>query len=174
MHRGRGTSSGAASEIFVGGETENGTGKTDILVRHEGANAFIGECKFWNDPAKTKAGHPFFGDFCSCSAKPFLPPGKPINQVRIIPNSSFLELFALLACCSTYLAMVIDPRHSNALRGRPVVLRPLARVVTNDRNAFRSDHVIINAHDELIITTANRRLVRLGCSLPVKCDISVL
>lgn len=42
-------------EIFVGGETENGTGKTDILVRHEGANAFIGECKFWDGPAKFDA-----------------------------------------------------------------------------------------------------------------------
>jgi hypothetical protein len=34
-------------EIFVGGETENGKGKTDILIRHQGRNAFIGECKFW-------------------------------------------------------------------------------------------------------------------------------
>lgn len=40
------------SEIFVGGETVNGTGKTDILVRHQGRNAFIGECKFWHGPAK--------------------------------------------------------------------------------------------------------------------------
>jgi hypothetical protein len=39
-------------EIFVGGETENGKGKTDILLRHEGANAFIGECKFWDGQAK--------------------------------------------------------------------------------------------------------------------------
>ncbi len=29
------------------GETFNKQGKTDILVRHEGANAFVGECKFW-------------------------------------------------------------------------------------------------------------------------------
>jgi hypothetical protein len=39
-------------EVFVVGETENGRGRTDILVRHEGANAFIGECKFWDGPAK--------------------------------------------------------------------------------------------------------------------------
>jgi hypothetical protein len=29
------------------GETFNGFGKTDILVRHGIDNAFIGECKFW-------------------------------------------------------------------------------------------------------------------------------
>lgn len=29
------------------GETFNKTGKTDILLRHEGANVFIAECKFW-------------------------------------------------------------------------------------------------------------------------------
>lgn len=29
------------------GETFNKTGKTDILLRHEGTNVFIGECKFW-------------------------------------------------------------------------------------------------------------------------------
>lgn len=29
------------------GETFNKTGKTDILLRHEGSNVFIGECKFW-------------------------------------------------------------------------------------------------------------------------------
>nr|WP_287018607.1 hypothetical protein [Halomonas sp.] len=29
------------------GETFNKTGKTDILLRHEGLNVFIGECKFW-------------------------------------------------------------------------------------------------------------------------------
>ncbi|MCW9026583.1 MAG: hypothetical protein OQJ77_04635, partial [Thiovulaceae bacterium] len=29
------------------GETFNKTGKTDILLRHEGNNVFIGECKFW-------------------------------------------------------------------------------------------------------------------------------
>ncbi len=40
------------ADIFAGGETENGAGKTDILVRHAGANAFIGECKFWHGPAK--------------------------------------------------------------------------------------------------------------------------
>jgi predicted nucleic-acid-binding protein len=30
------------------GETFNGAGKTDILVRYENANAFIGECKIWS------------------------------------------------------------------------------------------------------------------------------
>lgn len=29
------------------GETFNKTGKTDILLRHESSNVFIGECKFW-------------------------------------------------------------------------------------------------------------------------------
>jgi hypothetical protein len=29
------------------GETFNKTGKTDILLRHENSNVFIGECKFW-------------------------------------------------------------------------------------------------------------------------------
>jgi NACalpha-BTF3-like transcription factor len=29
------------------GETFNGAGKTDILLRHEGQNLFIAECKFW-------------------------------------------------------------------------------------------------------------------------------
>lgn len=39
-------------ELFVGGETENGAGKTDILARHQDLNAFIGECKFWDGPQK--------------------------------------------------------------------------------------------------------------------------
>ena len=30
------------------GETFNANGKTDILIREQGANAFIGECKFWS------------------------------------------------------------------------------------------------------------------------------
>lgn len=30
------------------GEKFNVTGKTDILIRHEGRNAFIAECKFWH------------------------------------------------------------------------------------------------------------------------------
>lgn len=29
------------------GETFNGTGKTDILIRHENSNVFIAKCKFW-------------------------------------------------------------------------------------------------------------------------------
>jgi hypothetical protein len=40
------------SALFVGGETVNGKGKTDILVRHQDRNAFIGECKFWDGPSK--------------------------------------------------------------------------------------------------------------------------
>jgi hypothetical protein len=32
------------------GETFNKSGKTDILVRFEGSNAFIAECKFWKGP----------------------------------------------------------------------------------------------------------------------------
>jgi hypothetical protein len=34
------------------GETFNYTGKTDILIRHEGKNAFIAECKFWEGEKK--------------------------------------------------------------------------------------------------------------------------
>ena len=32
------------------GETFNFDGKTDILIRVEGKNIFIAECKFWNGP----------------------------------------------------------------------------------------------------------------------------
>jgi hypothetical protein len=32
-------------------ETINKGGHTDILIRHEGRNLFIGECKFWSGPA---------------------------------------------------------------------------------------------------------------------------
>jgi hypothetical protein len=32
------------------GETFNGDGKTDILVRVNGKNVFVGECKFWKGP----------------------------------------------------------------------------------------------------------------------------
>ena len=32
------------------------SGKTDILVRHEGRNAFIGECRFWHGPKKFDEG----------------------------------------------------------------------------------------------------------------------
>ena len=39
-------------DLFIGGETENGKGKTDILVRYHGRNAFIGECKFWDGPTR--------------------------------------------------------------------------------------------------------------------------
>ncbi|MCX6843229.1 MAG: hypothetical protein NTX53_13205 [candidate division WOR-3 bacterium] len=34
------------------GETFNGDGKTDILIRVDDKNVFIAECKFWNGPAK--------------------------------------------------------------------------------------------------------------------------
>lgn len=34
------------------GETFNYSGKTDILIRVEGKNIFIGECKFWGGPKK--------------------------------------------------------------------------------------------------------------------------
>lgn len=34
------------------GETANGNGKTDILVRIGNRNVFIGECKFWDGPKK--------------------------------------------------------------------------------------------------------------------------
>ena len=39
-------------ELFIGGEIENGRGKTDILVRHQNRNVFIAECKFWHGPKK--------------------------------------------------------------------------------------------------------------------------
>lgn len=39
-------------EVFVGGEILNGAGKTDILIRHDDANVFIGECKFWHGSTK--------------------------------------------------------------------------------------------------------------------------
>lgn len=34
------------------GETFNFEGKTDILIRRDGRNTFIAECKFWDGPAK--------------------------------------------------------------------------------------------------------------------------
>ena len=34
------------------GETFNGVGKTDILIRHQNANPFIAECKFWKGQKK--------------------------------------------------------------------------------------------------------------------------
>lgn len=34
----------------AGGELFNGNGKTDILIRHGGRNAFIAECKVWHGP----------------------------------------------------------------------------------------------------------------------------
>lgn len=34
----------------AGGELFNGSGKTDILIRHEDRNAFIAECKIWRGP----------------------------------------------------------------------------------------------------------------------------
>jgi len=32
------------------GETFNFDGKTDILIRHQGRNTFVAECKFWGGP----------------------------------------------------------------------------------------------------------------------------
>jgi len=34
----------------ITGETFNKTGKTDILIKYEGTNVFIAECKFWSGP----------------------------------------------------------------------------------------------------------------------------
>jgi hypothetical protein len=34
----------------AGGELFNGSGKADILIRHENRNVFIGECKIWRGP----------------------------------------------------------------------------------------------------------------------------
>jgi hypothetical protein len=34
-------------ESSTTGETFNKSGKTDILIRHEKSNVFVGECKFW-------------------------------------------------------------------------------------------------------------------------------
>lgn len=39
----------------VAGEVFNGEGKTDILLRWDDANAFIGECKFWHGPSAFRA-----------------------------------------------------------------------------------------------------------------------
>ncbi len=36
----------------AGGELFNGAGKTDILIRHQDRNVFIGECKFWEGQKK--------------------------------------------------------------------------------------------------------------------------
>jgi hypothetical protein len=47
------------------GETFNGEGKTDILLRVDGKNIFIAECKFWGGPAKlTEAVDQLFGYTC--------------------------------------------------------------------------------------------------------------
>ena len=35
------------------GETFNYSGKTDILLRVDGKNIFIGECKYWSGPKET-------------------------------------------------------------------------------------------------------------------------
>lgn len=39
-------------EGAAGGELFNGAGKTDILIRHQDRNVFIGECKFWDGQKK--------------------------------------------------------------------------------------------------------------------------
>jgi hypothetical protein len=38
----------------AGGELFNGAGKTDILIRHQDRNVFLGECKFWQGQQKLK------------------------------------------------------------------------------------------------------------------------
>ncbi|MEU4250390.1 hypothetical protein AB0F15_23570 [Amycolatopsis sp. NPDC026612] len=40
----------AQFEGTAGGELFNGEGKTDILIRVDDRNVFIGECKVWSDP----------------------------------------------------------------------------------------------------------------------------
>lgn len=43
----------ALNSVYEGqatGETFNFTGKTDVLIRHENRNVFIGECKIWDGP----------------------------------------------------------------------------------------------------------------------------
>ena len=45
----------ALNGVFQGkatGETFNGTGKTDILIRENNNNIFIAECLIWDGPAK--------------------------------------------------------------------------------------------------------------------------
>lgn len=42
----------ATFEGEASGETFNGIGKTDIIIRHQDHNLFIGECKFWAGPKK--------------------------------------------------------------------------------------------------------------------------
>ena len=37
------------------GETFNFQGKTDILIRVDGRNVFIAECKFWDGPQSIRA-----------------------------------------------------------------------------------------------------------------------
>ena len=37
------------------GETFNGSGKTDIIIKNEGKNVFIAECKFWDGPEVFKS-----------------------------------------------------------------------------------------------------------------------
>jgi hypothetical protein len=39
-------------DLFIAGEAENGSGKTDILVRYRDKNAFIGECKIWTGESR--------------------------------------------------------------------------------------------------------------------------
>ena len=40
----------ASFEGEATGETFNGKGKTDLLIKHQDQNLFIGECKFWKGP----------------------------------------------------------------------------------------------------------------------------
>ncbi|AEA29014.1 hypothetical protein Psed_6951 (plasmid) [Pseudonocardia dioxanivorans CB1190] len=45
----------AQFEGAASGEVFNGAGKTDILIREDDRNIFIGECKIWNGPKKFAA-----------------------------------------------------------------------------------------------------------------------
>jgi len=42
-------------QISTTGETFNKSGKTDILMRYEGKNVFVAECKFWRGPKQHHA-----------------------------------------------------------------------------------------------------------------------
>src|SRR6266480_4699366 len=94
------------------------------------------------------------------------------------PYGSRLQPFRLLRRRGTHLPMVIDLHNSgnriaDSIRRRPVVLRCLAWVVTDYGNAFRGEHVIIDAHDELIVTAADRWHARPCRSFAVKCNTGI-
>ena len=115
--------------------------------------------------------------FCGRSS-PLANSHKPVNQVMKIPGSRRFQPLRLLSRRGTHLPMMIDAHHSrnrivDRIRRGPVVLGVPGWVVTDYRNAFRGEHVSIDAYDELIVTTANRWHAGLCCSLAVKCDAGV-